>query len=539
MVSGKTVCGQGLLGGASTAATVLLLLLLLPQQAHPDSVQLLPDNAGRGRKVQLRLQLNTTPFGLVEVMDFEQDDAPTIKFMRSGRSIVGADFVDVAFQGQSAFRNFGILQTVAFKRRKKGGAGRPPPPLRVLQLGLGAGTVPSHLRAHGVLVDVVEINRDIVEAAAQHFGYNRDPSSKLGTTHIEDALAFLQRWVRRDILAQPRYCSVAPASFPTHTLSLSLSLSSPLLITSPPSRPIRPAPLPGGGGLRRAPASSDHRYDAVIHDLFVGHNPLLLLERGVIKSIKDKWLNDDGVLLVDFFGYQHAGTGAGAPNEHGHALSVAVQATLEDVFGPPPTVRCFRELDAALYPDKPSNLIFAAWAGKPPAAGAPPFAVPDDPEFPDAIEGSVHWVQQHFHEFEITQQLRTGSPGFPADAVIGPDRAARSRVDDRFLEDYRDLLASFFPPATDWFPSEADRTAAAAAAAATAALAEEHAAELSAAQDAVTSLTDQLRIAKEEVTALLARSGDSPHDAHVPTAGTLEGAAGTANRAPEAHRNEL
>ena len=191
MGPGNSAC-SGVLLGVSTAA---VLLLLLPQPAHPDSVQLLPDNAAAGRKVERRMLLNATEFGLVEVMNFVQDDAPTIKFMRSGRSIVGADFVDEAFQGQSAFRNFGILQTVAFKRRKKGVAGRPPPPpLRVLQLGLGAGTVPSHLRAaHGVLVDVVEINPDIVEAAARHFGYNRDPSPTLGTTHIEDALAFLQR----------------------------------------------------------------------------------------------------------------------------------------------------------------------------------------------------------------------------------------------------------------------------------------------------------------------------------------------------------
>ena len=55
-----------------------------------------------------------------------------------------------------------LLQTVAFMHRKKGTAG----PLRVLQLGLGAGTVPTHLRyEHGVMVDVVEINSDIVDAA--------------------------------------------------------------------------------------------------------------------------------------------------------------------------------------------------------------------------------------------------------------------------------------------------------------------------------------------------------------------------------------
>ena len=62
------------------------------------------------------------------------------------------------------------------------------------------------------------------------------------------------------------------------------------------------------------------------------------------------------------------------------------------------------------------------------------------------------------------------------------------------------LQTSFFPPAADWFPSEADRSASADA---TAALAEAHGAKLKAAKGRVAGLTDQLRIAEEEVAALM------------------------------------
>ena len=382
------------------AVAAQLLAHTRPARGRPDSVQLLPDNGGAGRKVTLELQLNTTDEGVVEVMTFEQDGAPAMRFLRSGRSIIGAEFVSEEYRGQSAFRNFAILQTVGFKA----GRGRGGEQLRVLQLGLGAGTVPSYLRReHGALVDVVEISPDIVEAATRHFHYNRDPSPVFGTTHTEDALAF----------------------------------------------------------LRRKPGS--RRYDVVIHDLFTGgHHPLRLLERSVLHSIKARWLaKDGGVLVVDFFGYQHAGPAPRARNVN----SVAVQATLEAVFGPPPFVRCFRELDVNLFPDKPANLIFVAWVSGPPAAGAPPFVVPLDPSSGTTDgDGSVYQVQRHFHEFEVTPQLRprpgSALKGFPEDMAIGPARAATAHVDERFVEDYRDMLASFFPPAVDWFPERQGGTTA-------------------------------------------------------------------------------
>ena len=394
-------CSAAMMAVAATATAAYrtqrwAVLVVAAQLAHvvqPDSVQLLPDNDAAGRKVTLELQLNTTHLGVVEVVTFEQHEAPAIRFLRCGSSIVGADFIADEFRGQSAFRNFAILQTV-------GWMGKDGRKLRVLQLGLGAGTVPNYLRSeHGALVDVVEINPDIVQAAAQHFEYARDPSREVGTTYIQDALTFLEGQPQSDAL----------------------------------------------------------KYDVVVHDLFTGHNPLLLLERSLLQSIKDRWLTDRGLLVVDFFGYQHAGVNASLRNEHGHEHSVAVQATLESIFGPPPRVRCFRELDVVLYPDKPANLIFMAWAGDPPAMGAPPFDFPTDTAgFPDSMEsdGSVYWVQRHFHEFEITEQLRLpSSVGFPHGLVIDQERASAAEPDERFRDDYRDLLESFFPPAADWFPS--------------------------------------------------------------------------------------
>ncbi len=35
--------------------------------------------------------------------------------------------------------------------------------------------------------------------------------------------------------------------------------------------------------------------------------------------------------------------------------------------------------------------------------------------------------------------------------IIGPEMASTALADDGFLDDYKELLASFFPPAVDWF----------------------------------------------------------------------------------------
>ena len=59
---------------------------------------------------------------------------------------------------------------------------------RVLQLGLGVGTAVTFLRQHGVPVDVVELNPEVVAVASSDFQYNSaggvlgyNPSSSCST----------------------------------------------------------------------------------------------------------------------------------------------------------------------------------------------------------------------------------------------------------------------------------------------------------------------------------------------------------------------
>jgi hypothetical protein len=71
----------------------------------------------------------------------EDHPSTAIRFLRCGDSIVGAAWLNEdEYGGQSAFLNFAIHQAVMF---------RLPKPRRALQLGLGAGTVPTALRAAG------------------------------------------------------------------------------------------------------------------------------------------------------------------------------------------------------------------------------------------------------------------------------------------------------------------------------------------------------------------------------------------------------
>lgn len=118
-------------------------------------------------------------FGVVEVIDYDvqsQDDTPGLRLLRCGDAIVGADFLAKEEYGidQSAFLNFAIHQSVTFKD---------PKPQRVLQLGLGAGTVPSFLRVQNVVADVVEISPEIIDAAELYFDYLRITNDSHGKLH--------------------------------------------------------------------------------------------------------------------------------------------------------------------------------------------------------------------------------------------------------------------------------------------------------------------------------------------------------------------
>ena len=161
------------------------------------------------------------------------------------------------------FLNFAVQQASIF---------REPRPRSVLQLGLGAGTATMFLREGGAKVDVVEINRAVVEVAASHLGYDARATSR-GQTHVEDAHGF-----------------------------------------------VMDGRAPGPEG----------RYDIVLHDVFVGVNPWRLMSVEFFAAIKEKWLVAGGALVFNFVGFQHAGTKQN--NTAGHLLTAGVLTTLQAVF---------------------------------------------------------------------------------------------------------------------------------------------------------------------------------------------------------------
>eukprot|EP00040_Diaphanoeca_grandis_P007420 m.40856 g.40856 ORF g.40856 m.40856 type:complete len:368 (+) comp18635_c0_seq2:414-1517(+) len=132
---------------------------------------------------EIVFERNEMIFDIVQVIDYHPAQTPALRFLRSGRSIVGADFISEEYEDQSAFLNFAILQMVQYNI---------PKPTRILALGLGAATVVGFLRKNGFAVDVVEFCEGIVDAASAHFNFNSNNGTH-GRLWIEDAEIFLQR----------------------------------------------------------------------------------------------------------------------------------------------------------------------------------------------------------------------------------------------------------------------------------------------------------------------------------------------------------
>jgi spermidine synthase len=83
----------------------------------------------------------------------------------------------------------------------------------MLEIGLGIGSLPSILTARGLDVDVVEIDRAVVRAAREYFGF-----STRGETFVEDARTFLRRTERRyDLIVHDTFTG---GTTPEHLLSL-------------------------------------------------------------------------------------------------------------------------------------------------------------------------------------------------------------------------------------------------------------------------------------------------------------------------------
>lgn len=174
---------NGLLTGASAlllSSSVIPLLLTRSRYAAFTLIAILPALV----KAPLRplpegftlVDRSESLLGLVEVID---DAERNVRFLRMDHSIIGAQFRDT-HAGGFAFQH--IIETLRFAR---------PSVQTFLQIGLGAGSVPTALRQQGKIADVVEIDPVIVKMAEEHFGFGT-----MGKIVAEDARAFLRKSVK-------------------------------------------------------------------------------------------------------------------------------------------------------------------------------------------------------------------------------------------------------------------------------------------------------------------------------------------------------
>ena len=129
----------------------------------------------------------TSLFGNVKVLDARPTDPRLLPF----RAYVQDGMVQnrTTLQGQSLSLYTHALETL--------GRAFEPDAKTAVVLGLGAGIVPAALQRRGVTVDVVEINRDSLAAARDHFGFAPE---QVGV-HLEDARTFVHRCRNRFDLA--------------------------------------------------------------------------------------------------------------------------------------------------------------------------------------------------------------------------------------------------------------------------------------------------------------------------------------------------
>jgi SAM-dependent methyltransferase len=137
-------------------------------------------------------------YGLVEVID---DSNRNVRFLRADHSIIGAQLLP---SHEPGFSFIYALEAVRFLK---------PNAKRMLQIGLGIGSLPAALNAQGITVDVVEIDPAVIRFASQYFGF-----ATQGEIHEEDARTFLRRTERRyDVIVHDTFTG---GTTPEHLLSL-------------------------------------------------------------------------------------------------------------------------------------------------------------------------------------------------------------------------------------------------------------------------------------------------------------------------------
>lgn len=138
--------------------------------------------------------------GMVEVIDREDRN---VRLMRMDHSIIGAQFKDT---GAAGFAFLHIVEALRFAR---------PHARSFLQIGLGAGSVPTALARHGIAFDVVEIDPVVVRMAEAHFGFRAT-----GRVAVEDARTFLRTDKKKyDVIVHDAFSG---GSSPEHLFSTEL-----------------------------------------------------------------------------------------------------------------------------------------------------------------------------------------------------------------------------------------------------------------------------------------------------------------------------
>mmetsp|Transcript_4917 Transcript_4917/g.7445 ORF Transcript_4917/g.7445 Transcript_4917/m.7445 type:complete len:344 (-) Transcript_4917:182-1213(-) len=189
-----------------------------------------------GRVVQ---RVNNADGGKVSAAVIDNTDSG-IRFMRYGDCLLGAKFVDEQYEEYSPFSAFQIMGAavcmVSYKQTEPG---------RFLQLGLGTGFVPMHVKRNACysMVDAVDNSSVVKSFAEEHFGYNA------GSVILDEARAYMER--------KSQECA----------------------------------------------SDTNALYDLVAMDLYIGLNPTHVLNKKMFEQVKLSLNKKQGVFLVNFVGF--------------------------------------------------------------------------------------------------------------------------------------------------------------------------------------------------------------------------------------------
>jgi spermidine synthase len=161
---------------------------------------------------------------------------------------------------------------------------------------------------------------------------------------------------------------------------------------------------------------TDRRYDIIVHDTFTGGaTPEHLLSREVLDRIHGL-LRPNGVLLLNFAGYQRG--------PHSEA-SYAVARTVRSVFS---HVRAFRDSPPSEEADAPSNLVFFATDGE------LNFAIPEGAHFENE---TCERIQRSFFGWEVLTHV---PPGAVITDALNPLSRLQIAIEEKHFSAMNELL---------------------------------------------------------------------------------------------------